>query len=260
MTGLTGTLGFGPTNAFRVRSIEDGANTVTKANPRPASPDAVGGTLKVGSLNVLNYFTTLAGSASATTAIGQQPRGANTSEELARQTEKLVTTLIGTGADVLGLTELENQFQPGNPGNALEYLVGQLNARAGAGTYAYVNPGSQLDQGQFLGGDAIAVGFIYKPSKVSVALDTTIEKLDDTDVARIDPALLQQSTTGHLFNGVNTSRASLAVTFHEIASGEDFTAVINHLKSKSGTGTGADADQGDGQGNWQQQRELAARR
>jgi predicted extracellular nuclease/2',3'-cyclic-nucleotide 2'-phosphodiesterase (5'-nucleotidase family) len=259
ITGLTGTLGFGPTGAFRVRSIEDGTNGVTKANPRPSAPDAVGGTLKVGSLNVLNYFTTLTGTASATTAIGQQPRGANTSEELARQTEKLVTTLIGTGADVLGLTELENQFQPGNPGNALEYLVGQLNARAGAGTYAYVNPGSQLDQGQFLGGDAIAVGFIYKPGKVGVALDTTIEKLDDADVARIDPALLQQSTTGHLFNGVNTSRASLAVTFHEIASGEDFTAVINHLKSKSGTGTGADADQGDGQGNWQQQRELAAK-
>ena len=257
--GLTGTLGFGPTGAYRLRAIDDGDNRFVSANPRPAEPDPVGGTLKVGSLNVLNYFTTLAGTASATTAIGQQPRGANTSEELARQTEKLVTTLIGTGADVLGLTELENQFQPGNPGNALEYLVGQLNARAGAGTYAYVNPGSQLDQGQFLGGDAIAVGFIYKPAKVSVALNTTIEKLDDADVARIDPALLQQSTTGHLFNGVNTSRASLAVTFHEIASGEDFTAVINHLKSKSGTGTGADADQGDGQGNWQQQRELAAK-
>jgi predicted extracellular nuclease/2',3'-cyclic-nucleotide 2'-phosphodiesterase (5'-nucleotidase family) len=259
VTGLTGTLGYGPTNAFRVRAINDGDNSFAKANPRPATPDAVGGTLKVGSLNVLNYFTTLAASSSSLTAIGQQPRGANTSEELARQTEKLVTTLIGTGADVLGLTELENQFQPGNPGNALEYLVGQLNARAGAGTYAYVNPGNQLDNGQFLGGDAIAVGFIYKPSKVSVALNTTIEKLDDADVARFDPALLQQSTIGHVFNGVNTSRASLAVTFRESATGEDFTAVINHLKSKSGSGTGADADQGDGQGAWQQQRELAAK-
>ncbi|KMO39732.1 5'-nucleotidase [Methylobacterium variabile] len=259
VTGLTGTLGYGPTGAFRVRAINDGDNTFVKANPRPATPDAVGGTLKVGSLNVLNYFTTLNASSSSLTAIGQAPRGANTSEELARQTEKLVTTLIGTGADVLGLTELENQFQPGNPGNALEYLVGQLNARTGAGTYAHVNPGSQLDQGQFLGGDAIAVGFIYKPSKVSVALNTTIEKLDDADVAQIDPALLQQSTVGHIFNGVNTSRASLAVTFRETATGEDFTAVINHLKSKSGSGTGADADQGDSQGAWQQQRELAAK-
>ncbi|WP_204266297.1 hypothetical protein, partial [Escherichia coli] len=81
-------------------------------------------------------------SSNARTAIGAAPRGANTAEELARQTDKLVTTLIGTGADVLGLTELENQFRPGDPGNALEYLVGQLNLRAGAGTYAYVNPGS----------------------------------------------------------------------------------------------------------------------
>ena len=258
VTGLTGTLGFGPTGAYRVRAIDDGDNRFVTANPRPAEPDPVGGTLKVGSLNVLNYFTTLDTSSAARTAIGLEPRGANTPEELARQTEKLVTTLIGTGADVLGLTEIENQFRPGDPGNALEYLVGQLNLRAGAGTYAYVNPGAQLDQGQFLGGDAIAVGFIYKPSKVSVAMNTTIERLDDADVAAFNPALLQQSTIGHIFNGANTSRAALAVTFNEIATGEDFTAIINHFKSKSGAGTGADADQGDGQGGWQQQRELAA--
>lgn len=258
VTGLTGTLGFGPTGAYRVRSIDDGDNRFVTANPRPAEPDAVGGTLKVGSLNVLNYFTTLNTGASARTAIGLEPRGANSAQELARQTDKLVTTLIGTGADLLGLTELENQFRPGDPGNALEYLVGQLNLRAGAGTYAYVNPGAQLDQGQFLGGDAIAVGFIYKPSRVGVAMNTTIERLDDTDVADFNPALLQQSTLGHIFNGANTSRVSLAVTFNEIATNETFTAVINHFKSKGGTGTGADADQGDGQGAWQQQRELAA--
>ena len=261
VTGLTGVLGYGPANAYRVRAIDDGDNAFGHANPRPAAPDDVGGSLKVGSLNVLNYFRTLDSDGSATgvkTAIGLDPRGANTAAEFDRQTAKLVTTVIASGADVFGLTELENQFQPGNPGNALEYLVGQLNARAGAGTYDWVRPGAQLDQGQFLGGDAIAVGFVYKPSKVSVALNTTIEKLDDSDVQAFDPGLLQQSTIGHIFNGANTSRAALAVTFRETATGEDFTAVINHLKSKSGAGTGADADQGDGQGGWQQQRELAA--
>ncbi|WP_264048154.1 ExeM/NucH family extracellular endonuclease [Methylobacterium flocculans] len=261
VTGLTGVLGYGPAGAYRVRAIEDGDNAFAQANPRTAAPDDVGGSLKVGSLNVLNYFRTLDSDGSASgvkTAIGLDPRGANTTAEFDRQTQKLVTTVIASGADVFGLTELENQFQPGNPGNALEYLVGQLNARAGAGTYDWVRPGDQLDQGQFLGGDAIAVGFVYKPSKVSVALNTTIEKLDDTDVQAFDPALLQQSTIGHIFNGANTSRAALAVTFRETATGEDFTAVINHLKSKSGAGTGADADQGDGQGGWQQQRELAA--
>ena len=261
VTGLTGVLGYGPASAYRVRAIDDGDNSFAKANPRPNAPDDVGGTLKVGSLNVLNYFRTLDSDSTATgvkTAIGLDPRGANTTAEFDRQTQKLVSTVIASGADVFGLTELENQFQPGNPGNALEYLVGQLNARAGAGTYDWVRPSAQLDQGQFLGGDAIAVGFVYKPSKVSVAMNTTIEKLDDADVQAFDPALLQQSTIGHIFNGANTSRAALAVTFRETATGEDFTAVINHLKSKSGAGTGADADQGDGQGGWQQQRELAA--
>ena len=31
----------------------------TSANPRPAQPDDVGGSLKVASFNVLNYFTTI---------------------------------------------------------------------------------------------------------------------------------------------------------------------------------------------------------
>ena len=131
---------------------------------------------------------------------------------------------------MLGLTELENDFFDSNPndsdpeGNAIAYLVAQLNARLGADTYAWINPGSQLDSGQFFGGDAISVGFIYKPSKVEVSFGTTIQKLDDSDAEAA--ALLGQSTIGHIFNGINTSRASLAVTFHEIATNEDFTAVI----------------------------------
>ena len=44
------------------------------------------------------------------------------------------------------------------------------------------------------------------------------------------------------------SRPAIAATFEETATGEEFTVVVNHFKSKSGEGTGADADQGDGQG------------
>ena len=246
---------------WRIRAIDDGDNTFTHANARPDTPPIVGGTLKVASFNVLNYFTTL-DAGGATTAIGLAPRGANTAAEFQRQTDKLVNFIATLDADVIGLTELENDFFDSNPndsnpeGNAIGYLVAQLNARLGANTYAWVDPGSQLDGGQFFGGDAIAVGFIYKPSKVEVSFGTTIQKLDDSDAEAA--ALLGQSTIGHIFNGVNTSRAALAVTFHEIATDEDFTAVINHFKSKSGNGTGADADQGDGQGAWQNQRELAA--
>ena len=52
----------------------------------------------------------------------------------------------------------------------------------------------------------------------------------------------------------------MAVTFEEIGTDEQFTAVINHFKSKSGNGAAgsADEDKLDGQGAWQNQRELAA--
>ena len=261
VNGLTGVLDYqfagdaSNGSTWRIRAVNDGDNSFVHSNPREATPPDVGGTLKVGSFNVLNFFRTLDTSASATTAIGLEPRGANNAAEFQRQADKLVNFIATVDADVLGLTELENEFQPGNPGNAIEYIVTQLNARLGAGTYDWINPGSQLDNGQFFGGDAIAVGFIYKPSKVSVTFGTTIQRLDDAD---LDAAFLSQSTIGHVFNGVNTSRAVLAVTFHETATNEDFTAVINHFKSKSGNGTGADADQLDGQGAWQSQRELAA--
>ncbi|MBA3411888.1 MAG: endonuclease/exonuclease/phosphatase family protein, partial [Geodermatophilaceae bacterium] len=54
-------------------------------------------------------------------------------------------------------------------------------------------------------------------------------------------------------------RPSMAQSFTENATGEVFTVVVNHLKSKSCSGaTGADADQGDGQGCWNPTRTAAA--
>ena len=44
---------------WRVRAIDDGANTFAHANARPDLPPIVGGTLEVASFNVLNYFRTL---------------------------------------------------------------------------------------------------------------------------------------------------------------------------------------------------------
>ncbi|MDQ2081674.1 ExeM/NucH family extracellular endonuclease [Xanthobacteraceae bacterium Astr-EGSB] len=258
VTGLTGVLDYqwagnsasGAT--WRIRSIESDDNTFESVNERTEAPEDVGGRLKVASFNVLNYFKTLDNGAS--TAIGEDPRGAEDTTEFARQTEKLVAAIVAMGADVLALVELENDFRPGSSGNALEFLVAQLNDVLGAGTYAWVNPGQQ-----FVGGDAIAVGFIYKTATVAITADTTVEILNDADLPALGlDEMSAQSTVGHVFDGENTSRNALAVSFTEIATGESFTAVANHLKSKSGTGTGADADHGDGQGNWQNQRELAA--
>ncbi len=238
---------------WRVRAIDDGDNTFVDANPRDAAPEDVGGRLTVGSFNVLNYFRTL-NAGGATTAVGLAPRGANNATEFDRQTEKLVNTLVALDADILGLIEVENDFLNDAPGNAIDYLVDSLNAVLGAGTYNWIDPGQR-----FIGGDAIAVGFIYKPAKVTVAFNTTVETLNDADVAALGlSSLITQSSVGAIFDGTNTSRNALAVTWSETATGEHFTTVVNHFKSKGGTGTGADADALDGAGNWNSQRELAA--
>jgi predicted extracellular nuclease len=259
ITGLTGVLDYqwsgnsASQATWRVRSVEDGDNSFSDgANTRQAAPSDVGGSLKVASLNVLNYFKTLDTSSSARTAIGMEPRGANNADEFQRQTDKLVNVILKMNVDVLGLVELENDFQPGSSGNAIEYLVNQLNAKVGAGTYDWVRPGTQ-----FVGGDAIGVGAIYKTGSVAIAAGTSIQTLNDQDAAAA--ALLGQSSKGHIFDGADTSRNALAVTFQDKASGEDFTIAVNHFKSKGGAGTGADADAGNGAGFWNNQRELAAK-
>jgi predicted extracellular nuclease/2',3'-cyclic-nucleotide 2'-phosphodiesterase (5'-nucleotidase family) len=249
VTGLTGVLDY-DFSQFRVHAVENGpgVNDFVSENPRPTSPPDVGGTLTLASFNVLNYFTTLDNGQN--TAIGLEPRGAETAAEFQRQTDKLVNTILELNADVLGLLEIESSFAEGASGNAIQYLVDQLNEVSGSYKYDWVRPGTP-----FVGGDAIAVGFIYDVTSVRVSFDSEIAILDDSDLSA---EFLAQSTLGHVFNGENTSRAALAVTFEELATGGEFTAVVNHFKSKSGTGTGADADIKDGNGGWNSQRTLAA--
>ena len=227
---------------WRVRSTVNGENTFAKVNDRPESPEEVGGSLKVTGFNVLNYFKTIDLSG-VNTVIGQDPRGADSTDEFDRQTDKLVTALLAIDADVLGLVELENDFLAGSSGNAIEYLVDELNTIAGAGTYAWVDPGTQ-----FVGGDAIAVGLIYKPGAVSLVGDVAI--LDT-------PAFLDPNSTGQ-----DRNRPAVAQTFEDLATGATFTAVVNHLKSKGASEltdtTSPDYDQNDGQSFWNDTRTKSA--
>ena len=227
---------------WRVRSTVNGENTFAKVNDRPETPEEVGGSLKVTGFNVLNYFKTIDLSG-VNTVIGQDPRGADSTDEFDRQTDKLVTALLAIDADVLGLVELENDFLAGSSGNAIEYLVDELNTIAGAGTYAWVDPGTQ-----FVGGDAIAVGLIYKPGAVSLVGDVAI--LDT-------PAFLDPNSTGQ-----DRNRPAVAQTFEDLATGATFTAVVNHLKSKGASEltdtTSPDYDQNDGQSFWNDTRTKSA--
>ncbi|NEQ50285.1 MAG: ExeM/NucH family extracellular endonuclease [Leptolyngbya sp. SIO3F4] len=241
VTGLTGNVRFSRGSGgsgdetYRIVTTED--PTFISQNSRPNGPENVGGSLKVVSFNVLNYFTTL--DDGSTTANGSDPRGADNQTEFERQTQKLVTTILELDADVLGLVELENDFLPGSSGNAVENLVNELNAVAGAGTYDWVNPGQQFVDT----GDAISVGAIYKTASVEITAGTNPATLTDSNL----PTGFAGET---IFDGVSTNRAPLAVSFTEKATGEQLTVAVNHFKSKGSIfPDGNNADIGDGQGN-----------
>ncbi|MDP4503953.1 ExeM/NucH family extracellular endonuclease [Nonomuraea turcica] len=144
-------------------------------------------------------------------------RGATTAAERDRQLAKLVATITTLNPAVAGLMEVER-----NNDVALNALVDALNAKAGAGTYKAIthpNPGTDL----------IQTALIYQPGKVTP----------------IGPA---RSSSDPLFN-----RPPLVQTFGKAdGTGETFTVLVNHFKSKGctdvdGPASGDDADQGDGQ-------------
>ncbi|MBN1920288.1 MAG: ExeM/NucH family extracellular endonuclease [Anaerolineae bacterium] len=153
-------------------------------------------------------------------------RGAENQTEFDRQRAKTISAILQLNADVIGLMEMENHSTDA----ALKDLVDGLNASAGAGTYTYVDTG-------VLGTDAIKVALIYKPARVSPVVGTEVTNTDTV-----------------------FSRPPLAQTFQQTATGEQFTVVVNHFKSKGGCdyATGLDQDQNDGQGCYNDQRKQQA--
>lgn len=278
VSGLTGVLDYkwaGSSTSgatWRVRAHVDGTNVFTSTasenspNPRPALPENIEGSLKVASLNVLNFFTTL-DDGSTNTAVGLSPRGADdltrfglepASAEFDRQLAKVVNAITALDADVLGLVEIENEFDATNDGStAIEVLVNALNAALGADVYDYVYPGQA-----FLGSDAIAVAFIYKPEVLALIDDANVAVLDDSVAAELDVFAARDFSADPIFNGVATNRVSLAASFKHLESEQAMTLVVNHFKSKGPSGLSdvdsPNFDQADGAGFWNQRRLDAA--
>ncbi|MEM6451813.1 MAG: ExeM/NucH family extracellular endonuclease [Cyanobacteria bacterium P01_D01_bin.105] len=252
ISNLTGVLSF-DFGTYRIQSNQ--GVDFQPTNPRSDMPDEVGGSLKVASLNVLNFFTTLdQGENARSGPRGQNPRGANSPDEFNRQLTKLVTAISRMDADIVGLVELENEFRTDTNGDgkfALGVLVDALNAQMGAGTYAFISPDTPFVDTS----DVISVGAIYQPETVKIAAGTSIETLTDEDLPILNANLSEaERIEAPLFNGPNTNRAGLAVTFEELSSGEVFTLSVNHFKSKgkrSGVNVAAEnANANDGQGHF----------
>ncbi len=219
----------------------------TAANPRPETPEDVGGNFKVASLNVLNYFTTLDdGSNNAGPEDAQGARGADdltrfgvepATAEFDRQANKVVQAIVEIDADVLGLVEIENDDDI-----AIADLVGRVNAALGAEVYGFIPTGD-------FGGDAITVGMIYKLDTAN-PLGASAGLFEFEGRNFLDP----------LNAGRDLNRPALAQTFQDASSGETITVAVNHLKSKGSlSGIEADNDQSDGQGNNNATRTEAAK-
>jgi predicted extracellular nuclease len=236
---LTGVLAYrgADNNGENFRVVATETPDFDASNPRPEEAPDVGSDFTVAVFNVLNFFTTIDETGDSTGPAGDQgPRGADDRAdplgrtELERQTEKLVAAISEIAADVVGLTEIENDPLGST---SIQALVSALNAASEDYTYAFVDTGPiEGAQGGTLEGDAIKVGFIYNTETVELTGDFAI--LDET----VDPR----------FETVGVQRPALAQTFTEIESGESFTATVNHFKSK-GSVVNDDAGIGDGQGN-----------
>jgi predicted extracellular nuclease len=205
----------------------------TNENPRTEFPDPVGGSVKVASFNVLNYFSTIDDGINDICGPleNQECRGADDAGEFTRQRDKIIAALSAIDADVVGLLEIENNVND----EAVQDLVDGLNDANGPGAWDFVETG-------VIGTDAIKVALIYQPARVSLSGNYAI--LDSS----VDPRFLDTK-----------NRPALAQTFVHNVTDNAFTVSVNHLKSKgSACDDVGDPDLGDGAGNCNLTRTLAA--
>lgn len=215
----------GPTDADDPLSSED---------DREVAPPSVGGTLKLATFNVLNYFPDLGetedtykncryfadrdGVPVATDFC--EVRGAWTESAFRDQESKIVTAVNGLGADVVSLEEIETSsaisYLPGQPRDkALTTLVAALNAAGGQ--WAHVASPTVTPSNE----DVIRTAFIYRKDRVAPLGSSQI--------------LLDEAFAN--------ARYPLAQKFKALNAGSPFVVIANHFKSK-----GSGVDDGTGQG------------
>lgn len=234
ITGVTGTLrysrGSGRNGDETWRLMPTADLQFASVNPRPGSP-SVGGSLRVASFNVLNFFSTVDSGQNVCGPQGDDNcRGADSARELDRQLARTASALALLDADIVGLMELEN-----NRSDSLQMIVDALNGRIGANEYSFLETGT-------IHSDAIKTGFIYNSS--TIGLIGSFAVLDRTVDSRFNDA---------------RNRPALAQAFEVSATGAVLNVVVNHLKSK-GSSCDADGDPNldDGQGNCNRTRTDAA--
>lgn len=161
-------------------------------------------------------------------------RGAKTQQELERQKAKLVAAIAAMDADIIGLSELENDGIGSQ--SAVVELVKAINKVVGFGKRYYVAPHNE----ERWGDDAISVGIIYR-------------------LAKVFPLGKAVAPSDYPFDDLN--RLPMVMSFFHYRSARIVTVAVNHFKSKGScpNDDSLDSDLGDGQGCWNFRRTEAAR-
>ncbi len=226
VAGLRGIMGYGY-GQWRLQPLPGPDAPVLKTT-RPGVPAFGPLDVKLASFNVLNYFNGDGAGGGFPTS-----RGAKTAGDFARQRSKIIAALTQMDADVVGLTEIENDGT--GPASALQDLVNGLNQAAGPGTYAFIDDGGATQQPNNT--DVIHCAIIYKPAAVTP---------QGPALVAMAPGVFERPPLAQLF------------TIRRRARPDTLAFIVNHFKSK-GSGSGADADQNDGQGGSNNRRRLQAR-
>jgi predicted extracellular nuclease len=217
--GVLGATGRGP-----LLLLEEPARVLNRPIPRVPPPG--GNTIRVVSLNLLNYFNGDGEGGDFPT-----PRGAETPAEFEQQRARLAESIAQLQPHVLAVQELENDgFEPGS---AAQDLLADL---AGATGHPW---GVARPESARIGTDEIAVGLFFRTDLLE-----PLGAAELLDAAPFD--LLNRTPLGQALRHRN--------------SGMPLFIAVNHFKSKGGCPEqGRDQDQGDGQGCWNPTRVAAAR-
>ena len=204
----------------------------TDENDRQSAPARTAGTdLRIGSFNVLNYFTSHSSMGGALNVLCKDQtdadsakgcnRGAKNLEDFQQQRTKIVNAITEMDADLLGLMEMENNGFDEH--SAISDLVTHLNAQQKDASqhYAFVSlPKALLGEERYFGGDAIMVAMLYRPAKLTPSGEAGV---------------IQLPQQRYILGGVAKSagqRDSLVQSFTVAGSKDPLTLVVNHLKSK----------------------------
>ncbi|HHF2959229.1 TPA: ExeM/NucH family extracellular endonuclease [Vibrio diabolicus] len=232
--GLQGVVNYSY-NEYRLIATNevDSSNFVTSGDDfdvaRKAAPAIADSDLRVASFNVLNYFTSVADSGHDNPT--GQNRGATNLDEFLIQQAKIVSAMNKMDADIIGLMEVENNGF--GDGSAIQNLVDALNAEIDdvEDHYTYVEIEEQDKyQEEYFGSDAIMVAILYRANAVTPKEAAKVIVTPEQHIAENTITRKEGTESNPAYD--KYQRHSLLQTFTVKETGEDFSVVVNHFKSK----------------------------